>query len=780
MLTPETLLLQDRQERSKMPEIRVAAPHVMGLLDVLQHLATSLPVQEAGVLLLRLMTVAKIEGGGQAHCKKTVNVILAAMSLPSSSSSTSSTNQKVRIATHSCGALRVLSSGHYSSHQQTKICMLEGGGLDLLTGALKLAPKDAVLQEQACGAIRNAAANNTDNKIRLGANPELFPLLSLALHNHPHNKGVVESALGALRNLLTVKQNRPSFSLSKFQDTILLSMRGLLTEPVVQEHGLTLLKFLGTFEMSEGTRSRFVSSRDTPLTTRKPQDELIQHIGDILEHHCSKEEVSGARKSKGKLGIAQERTGDPVPTEDERIKTAKKLAVLALGVLQTAELHETHEAATCLLPLVLGVQKFLLSYEAVQVQGLALLSMLALKSPELSKILQQQCEHRVLGLVMDVMETHRAHSAVQANAMALLWSLSYRCLDLKRLMGEQGFIGSILNSFKFHPYETSVLEVGCGVLKNLTVLRENALRVSAAGGIQIVLAAMQRHATSATLQEQACSLIRNISLVAITPDSMPAHASEAASRRHSRNEKLEEASFASGLMFGMLQTALPQIIQAMTRHAKTEAVVEQGSGALQNITWDNAAVHASMARLRGPACGVRAMVEGMKNYPVSVLVHEAALGALCNLTSDADICKKMSSSETIAVILRAMRTHATAPQVLTAASAVLANVACDNPSASRLMGKQGALALLLLILESSSNDLAVTSNVLGALHNVMLASSENESRFQVLNGPAVVKAALALHLTDNDLQETGKVVLGLAAHSTGLRSSSCSCMPSLV
>ena len=304
---------------------------------------------------------------------------------------------------------------------------------------------------------------------------------------------------------------------------------------------------------------------------------------------------------------------------------------------------------------------------------------------------------------MDVMHKHSSSSQVQANAMALLWSLSYRCLDLKRLMGEQGFIGSILNFFKLHPSEASVLEVGCGVLKNLTVLRENALRLSTAGGIQIVLAAMQRHATSATLQEQACSLIRNISLVAITPDSMPAHASEAATRRHWRNEN-SEASFASGLMLGMLQAALPQIIQAMTRHAKTEAVVEQGSGALQNITWDNAAVHASMARLRGPACRViRAMVEGMKNYPVSVLVHEAALGALCNLTSDALICKKMSSSETIAVILQAMRTHATAPQVLTAASAVLANVACDKPSASRLMGKQGALASLLLILESSSS-----------------------------------------------------------------------------
>ena len=127
-----------------------------------------------------------------------------------------------------------------------------------------------------------------------------------------------------------------------------------------------------------------------------------------------------------------------------------------------------------------------------------------------------------------------------------------------------------------------------------------------------------------------------------------------------------------------------------------------------------------------------------------------------------------------------MRMHATDPQVLTAASTVLANVACDNPSASRLMGKQGALASLLLILESSSNDLAVTSNVLGAHHNVMLVWSENESRLQVLDGTTVVMAALALHLADNELQETGKVVLGLAAHSTGLRSSSCSCMPSLV
>jgi len=364
-----------------------------------------------------------------------------------------------------------------------------GGGLDLLTGALQLDPHDAVLQEQACGAIRNASANNADNKLGLGASGAL-PLLALALQNHADNKAVVESALGALRNLLTVKQNR--LSLSKFQDTwdvrgdagdvasmrgaILGSMRALRTDALIQEHGLTLLKILGTCEISEGTRSRFVSSRD----------ELIEHIGDILEYHCSKEEVSGAHKSEGKLGSAQERTGDPAPTEDERIKTAKKLAVLALGVLQTAELlHATHEAATCLLQLVLGVQKYLLSYEAVQVQGLALLSMLALKSPELSKFLQQQCEHRVLALAMDVMHTHSSSSQVQANGMALLWSLSYRCSDLKRLMGEQGFIGSILNSFKLHPSEASVLEVGCGVLKNLTVLRENALRVSAAGDIQI-------------------------------------------------------------------------------------------------------------------------------------------------------------------------------------------------------------------------------------------------------------------------------------------------------
>jgi hypothetical protein len=178
MLTPETLLLQDRQEHSKMPEIHVAALHVMRLLDVLQHprIAASEPVQEAGVLLLRLMTVANVDGSGQAHVShKTVTVILAAMSRPSSSSSTSSTNQNVRMATHGCGPLRELSSGHYTSNQNAKQCMGAGGGLELLTGALKLAPKDAVLQEQACGAIRNAIGNNTDNKLRLGASEASEP-----------------------------------------------------------------------------------------------------------------------------------------------------------------------------------------------------------------------------------------------------------------------------------------------------------------------------------------------------------------------------------------------------------------------------------------------------------------------------------------------------------------------------------------------------------------------------------------------------------------------------
>lgn len=81
---------------------------------------------------------------------------------------------------------------------------------------------------------------------------------------------------------------------------------------------------------------------------------------------------------------------------------------------------------------------------------------------------------------------------------------------------------------------------------------------------------------------------------------------------------------------------------------------------------------------------------------------------------------------------------------------------------------------LIAALRSHGAQLTVASNVLGCLHNMMLACSANARLFRLHEGAQAVEATLAQHLRAPDLQETGKLVLQLGAKT---KASSIFCIP---
>jgi hypothetical protein len=64
---------------------------------------------------------------------------------------------------------------------------------------------------------------------------------------------------------------------------------------------------------------------------------------------------------------------------------------------------------------------------------------------------------------------------------------------------------AILASVKAHTTNASVHEVASGALKNLSVLRDNALSVVSLGGIDALRESLASHPASATLQEVAAA-----------------------------------------------------------------------------------------------------------------------------------------------------------------------------------------------------------------------------------------------------------------------------------
>ena len=84
--------------------------------------------------------------------------------------------------------------------------------------------------------------------------------------------------------------------------------------------------------------------------------------------------------------------------------------------------------------------------------------------------------------------------------------------DNKVKISAAGGVEAVLAAMVTHKGSAVVQEQACCALRNLAVNDDNKVKIAAAGGVEAILAAMMTHKGSAVVQEQACWALNNLAV----------------------------------------------------------------------------------------------------------------------------------------------------------------------------------------------------------------------------------------------------------------------------
>ena len=156
--------------------------------------------------------------------------------------------QSAAVAERGCAALRNLAA----NNDVNSVRIAQYGGVLAVIAAMRSMPEHAKLLEQACGALRNLAFNDA-NQVSIAANGGIA-VVTNAMRDHPNFPGVQEEGCGALRNLAFNDSNSVAIASSGGIVAVVKAMRAYVRVPGVRER---LLPFHATLvSTSRGSRLR--------------------------------------------------------------------------------------------------------------------------------------------------------------------------------------------------------------------------------------------------------------------------------------------------------------------------------------------------------------------------------------------------------------------------------------------------------------------------------------------------------------------------------------------
>jgi hypothetical protein len=137
--------------------------------------------------------------------------------------------QSIAVAERGCAALRNLAA----NNDVNSVRIAQYGGVLAVIAAMRSMPEHAKLLEQACGALRNLAFNDA-NQVSIAANGGIA-VVTNAMRDHPNFPGVQEEGCGALRNLAFNDSNSVAIASSGGIVAVVKAMRAYVRVPGVRE-----------------------------------------------------------------------------------------------------------------------------------------------------------------------------------------------------------------------------------------------------------------------------------------------------------------------------------------------------------------------------------------------------------------------------------------------------------------------------------------------------------------------------------------------------------------
>ena len=155
-----------------------------------------------------------------------------------------------------------------------------------------------------------------------------------------------------------------------------------------------------------------------------------------------------------------------------------------------------------------------------------------------------------LPLILKALDAHHDVVGVQIEGLGALWNLSIDSAYQLQL-GQQRGIRKAFGGMKRHATEASVQEQACGMLSNLALSQTNHSKIMAS--IAHIVAVMERYIVKMGVQTQCCAIMRNLS------------------GARSNQDVIISSGGATALL------------NAMSTHYRSAGVQEYGSGCLMNL-----------------------------------------------------------------------------------------------------------------------------------------------------------------------------------------------------
>ena len=201
--------------------------------------------------------------------------------------------------------------------------------------------------------------------------------------------------------------------------------------------------------------------------------------------------------------------------------------------------------------------------------------------------------------IVSGMKFHAMHAGIQEKACRAFLDLARSDADNKVRIAEAGGIPLILAALDKHATHAGVAESACWAVINLTAKNDdNKLRIAQAGGIPLILAALDIHATHAGVVENACWAVLNVGSAG-------------------NRALIAEAG------------GIPLILAALDNHATNASVVDRACWAVLNLTANNA----DNQVLTAEAGGIPLILAALDTHATDAGVVENACWALCNIGS---------------------------------------------------------------------------------------------------------------------------------------------------
>ncbi|XRB22704.1 armadillo repeat-containing protein [Pseudoscourfieldia marina] len=153
--------------------------------------------------------------------------------------------------------------------------------INAIIETMKLNVADADVQEQACWALRNLSANNSENKSRIGQAGGIEVVLS-AMKRHQDQAGVQESACRALCNLSNHPENKSRIAQAGGIEAVLRAMKRHEDHAGVQEHACWALRNLSGNHPENQSRIAQAGGIEAVLSAMKGHE----NRAGVQEHAC--------------------------------------------------------------------------------------------------------------------------------------------------------------------------------------------------------------------------------------------------------------------------------------------------------------------------------------------------------------------------------------------------------------------------------------------------------------------------------------------------------------